>query len=77
MPCNAVPVTKNPKIKRKMEERLKEINAKLDRILAYIDKVESSEYQRQQAENEFMMNVAANMVGERLGEARPMNFNKR
>lgn len=59
-----------------MEEQLKEINAKLDRILAYIEKVESSEYQRQQAENEFMMNVAANMVGERLGEARPM-FNKR
>ena len=57
-----------------MEEQLKEINAKLDRILAYIDKVESSEYQRQQAENEFMMNVAANMVGERLGEARPFNF---
>ena len=56
------------------EEQLKEINAKLDRILAYIEKVESSEYKRQQAENEFMMNVAANMVGERLGEARPFNF---
>ena len=60
-----------------MEEQLKEINAKLDRILAYIEKVESSEYQRQQAENEFMMNVAANMVGERLGESRPWNGNNR
>lgn len=59
------------------EEQLREINAKLDRILAYIEKVESSEYQRQQAENEFMMNVAANMVGERLGEARPWSGNKR
>lgn len=62
---------------RKMEEQLREINGKLDRILAYIEKVESSEYQRIQAENEFMMNVAANMVGERLGEARPMFNNKR
>lgn len=60
-----------------MEQQLKEINAKLDRILAYIEKVESSEYQRIQAENEFMMNVAANMVGERLGEARPWNGNNR
>lgn len=60
-----------------MEEQLKEINTKLDRILAYIEKVESSEYQRQQAENEFMMNVAANMVGERLGEAIPLFNNNR
>ena len=60
-----------------MEEQLKEINAKLDRILAFIEKVESPEYQRKQAESEFMMNVAANMVGERLGEAVPWNNNNR
>lgn len=63
-----------------MEELLRltrENNTMLKRICAYIDKVDSEAYQRAQKEDEFMMNVAANMVGERLGEKNPWNFDNK
>lgn len=48
------------------EQTLERIERKLDRILAYIEKVESPQYQRAQAENEFNMNLLANAIIERL-----------
>lgn len=61
-----------------MEELLRlarENNEMLNKITAYIDKIESLEYQRAQKENEFMMNVAANVLSERIDEVNPWKFN--
>lgn len=58
-----------------MEEQLREINAKLDRVLAYIEKIESPEYKRRLMDEQFDMNLVANMVGERFGEIFPWRNN--
>ena len=57
-------------------ELLEEINKKLDKICAYIDKVESPEHRQLDYNTQFLLNVAADMYVESLEKLRNGNKDK-
>lgn len=58
-----------------MEEQLNRIEAKLDRILAYIDKVESPTYRANEDAKQMVMNIIADVFAD--GRLKPNNnFNR-
>lgn len=44
-----------------MEEQLNRIEAKLDRVISYIDRIESLEYQLNRDAKEMVINLVANV----------------
>ena len=57
-------------------ELLEEINRKLDKVCAYIDKVESPEYIQQEYNMQFLLNVGADVWVEVIGILKDLNNGK-